>query len=304
LTRPHPLPLVPSWGTYRFDVVLGKLSGHSYPARPWFNGQKISFNFGDSLEMSFTRWSVFWGVDHPITLHSFKENLFSFNSTGSYTGNGLAPYGDRNDPGDRKSGFDFRYHLPFWGRFVTLYADAYSDDDPNPISAPRRAAWNPGIYFARLPWLPHMDLRVESASTRSFIHDFGGVHFFMNNQYLDSNTNKGFLLGNAVGRDGRAIEARTGYWLSPRTRIEGGFRQNKIGPAFLPRGGTITDAFLNGEIAINDGWSVKAFVQHERFLIPSYMDGTQNNSSGWLQLTWTPRNSSITADPATHLRIK
>ena len=27
-TRPHPLPFVPSWGTYRFDIVLGKLSGH------------------------------------------------------------------------------------------------------------------------------------------------------------------------------------------------------------------------------------------------------------------------------------
>ncbi len=112
-TRPHPLPFFPSLGTYRFDLVLGKLSGHSYPARPWYNGQKASFNFGDYLEIGFTRWSVFWGEGHPITLHSFKENLFSFNSTGSYVGNGAAPFGDRNDPGDRKSNFDFRYKLPF-----------------------------------------------------------------------------------------------------------------------------------------------------------------------------------------------
>jgi hypothetical protein len=290
-TRPHPLPLIPSIGTYKFDVVLGKLSGHSYPARPWFNGQKISFNFGDNLEIGFTRWSVFWGVGHPITLHSFKQNIFSFNSTGSYVGNGAAPFGDRNDPGDRKSNFDFRYHLPFLSRLVTLYADAYSDDDPNPISAPRRAVWNPGIYFARLPFLPHMDLRVEAVSSQGLATDFGGQHYFMNNQYIDSNTQKGFLLGNAIGRDGRAIEGRTGYWFSARTRIEGGYRQNKISQVFLPGGGTITDGFLNGFYAINRHWSAQLFTQYERFLIPSYMPGSQHNTSGWLQITWNPELS-------------
>jgi hypothetical protein len=287
-TRPHPLPLVSSLGTYRFDFVIGKLSGHSYPARPWFNGQKISFNFGDNLELSFTRWSVFWGVGHPITLHSFKENLFSFSSTGTGGCGGCAGYGDRNDPGDRKSNFDFRYRLPFLSRLVTLYADAYSDDDPNPIAAPRRALWNPGIYFARLPWLAHMDLRFEAASSTGLPRDFGGQHFFLNNQYLDSNTNKGFLLGTAVGRDARAIEARTGYWFSSRTRIEAGYRQNKVGIGFLPGGGTITDGFANGSYAINRHWSAQIFAQYERFLVPSYMKGSQHNSSGWFQITWNP----------------
>ena len=291
-TRPHPLPIVPSWGTYRFDIVLGKLSGHSYPARPWFNGQKLDLNLGDNLEMSFTRWSVFWGVGHPITLHTFKENLFSFNSTGSYVGAGAAPYGDRNDPGDRKSGFDFRYHLPFLSRLVTLYADAYADDEPNPVDAPRRSAWSPGIYFARLPWLPHMDLRIEAATTAGLDRDNGGHFFYQNNQYLDSNTNKGFLLGNAVGRDGRAIEARSGYWISARTKVEAGYRQNKVGRLFLPGGGTITDGFLNGTFAINRHWSAQIFTQYERFLIPSYMQGSQHNTSGWLQITWNPELAS------------
>ncbi|QHS52989.1 capsule assembly Wzi family protein [Edaphobacter sp. 12200R-103] len=290
-TRPHPLPLVPSLGTYRFDIVLGKLSGHYAPARPWYNGQKISFNFGNNLELAFTRWSVFWGVGHPITLHSFKDNILSFNSTGSYAGNGAAPYGDRLDPGDRKSNFDFRYRLPFLQRIVTLYADAYSDDDPNPIAAPRRAVWNPGIYFARLPWLPHMDLRVEAVSSQGLARDFGGQHFFQNNQYLDSNTNKGFLLGNAIGRDSRAIEGRLGYWFSSRTRIEGGYRQNKTSTLFLPQGGTISDGFVNGSFALNRHWTAQVFAQHERFLIPSYMPGAQRNTSGWFQLTWTPEIS-------------
>jgi membrane-associated phospholipid phosphatase len=289
-TRPHPLPFIPSLGTYRFDVVLGKLSGHSYPARPWYNGQKADFNFGDNLEISFTRWSIFWGVDHPITLHTFEQNLFSFNSTGGGAGGGGGSlgYGDRGDPGDRKSNFDFSYRLPFLSRIVTLYADAYSDDDPSPIDAPRRAVWNPGIYFARLPFLPHMDLRVEAVSSVGLANDFGGQHFFMNNQYLDGNTNKGFLIGNAIGRDARAIEGRTGYWFSARSRVEAGYRQNKGGTLFLPGGGTITDGFANASYAINRHWQAQLFTQYERFLIPSYMSGSQHNTSGWLQLTWNP----------------
>jgi Capsule assembly protein Wzi/PAP2 superfamily len=289
-TRPHPLPFFPSLGTYRFDVVLGKLSGHSYPARPWFNGQKVDFNFGDNLEISFTRWSIFWGVGHPITFHSFKANVFSFNSTGggSGGGGGSAGYGDRDDPGDRKSNFDFSYRLPFLRRVVTLYADAYSDDDPSPIDAPRRAVWNPGMYFARLPFLTHMDLRVEAVSSEGLFKDFGGQHFFINNQYLDGNTNKGFMLGNAIGRDARAIEGRTGYWVSARTRFEAGYRQSKGGTLFLPGGGTVTDGFINGTYAINRHWQAQIFTQYERFLIPSYMAGSQHNTSGWLQITWTP----------------
>jgi hypothetical protein len=289
-TRPHPLPWMSSIGTYRFDVVLGKLSGHSYPARPWYNGQKADFNFGDNLEISFTRWSIFWGVDHPITFHSFKANVFSFDSTGGGPGGGggSAGYGDRDDPGDRKSNFDFTYRLPFLSRVVTLYADAYSDDDPNPIAAPRRAVWNPGIYFARLPFLPHMDLRVEAVSSEGLVIDFGGQHFFMNNQYLDGNTNKGFMIGNAIGRDARAIEGRTSYWFSARTRVEAGYRQNKGGTLFLPGGGTVTDGFVNATYAINRHWQAALFTQYERFLIPSYMSGSQHNTSGWIQLTWNP----------------
>ncbi|WP_255550798.1 capsule assembly Wzi family protein [Granulicella sp. dw_53] len=287
-TRPHPIPFLPALGTYRFDIVFGKLSGHKYPARPYYNGQKIDFNFGDNLEISFTRWSLFFGVGHPMTAGNFKRNFVSSTSTGSYLGNGAAPYGDPLDPGDRKSNFDFRYRLPFLSKIVTLYADAYSDDDPNPIDAPRRAFWNPGIYFARLPWLPHMDLRVEAASSEGLASDFGGQHFLLNNQYLDANTNKGFLLGNAVGRDGRAIEARSGYWFSARTRVEAGYRQNKGGTNFLPGGSTITDGFVNASYGISQHWQAQIFTQYERFLIPSYLSGSHHNTSGWLQITWNP----------------
>lgn len=285
-TRPHPFPFFPQLGSYRFDVVFGKLSGHHYPARPYFNGQKVDLTFGPYLETSFTRWSVLWGVGHPMTLRSLKDNLFSSNSTGT---NFL--YGDRADPGDRKSDFDFKLHVPGISNYLTLYADAYADDELNPIDAPRRVAWQPGLYLPRLPWQPHMDFRFEAASSEELAKDEGGTRFFINNQYRDSNTNKGFLLGNAVGRDARALEGTLGYWISARTRIEGGYRQTKGSHMFLPGGSTISDGFLRANYALSNEWSANAFVQVERFLVPSYMPGQQHNASARLQLTWTPQKS-------------
>lgn len=285
-TRPHPFPFVPRLGSYRFDLVFGKLSGHRYPARPYFNGQKIDLTFARYLEMSFTRWSVLWGVGHPMTLRSLKDNFVSANSTGSNF-----YYGDRDDPGDRKGNFDFRLHVPGLSNYLTLYADAYADDELNPIDAPRRAAWQPGLYLARLPWLPHADLRFEVTSSQELARDEGGVRFFINNQYRDSNTNKGFILGNATGRDARAMEGRIGYWLSARTRIEGGYRQLKGSPVFLPGGSTISDGFVQARVGFHRNWTAEAFVQYERFLIPVYTPGSQTNGSARIQIMWSPHKS-------------
>lgn len=286
-TRPHALPLFPQLGSYRFDLAIGKLSGHKYPARPYFNSQKIDVLLGRNLELSFARWSILWGVGHPMTLGTLKDNLFSSNSTGTGT------YGDRVDPGDRKSAFDFRLHVPGLADMVTVYAEAYADDEPSPIDNPRRVAWEPGIYFARLPHLPHADLRVEMVSSEELAQDEGGTRFFINNQYRDGNTNKGFLLGNAIGRDARAFEGRLGYWYSPRTRVEAGYRQTKGSSLFLPGGTTISDGFVHGSIAFAPDWTASVFGQVERFLVPTYMPGSQLNGSARIQILWTPKDRSV-----------
>jgi hypothetical protein len=280
-TRPHPFPFVPSWGSYRFDLVFGKLSGHKYPARPYFNGQKIELTLGPDFEVSFTRWSILWGAGHPMTLHSLKDNLFSANSTS----NGTYQYGDRSDPGDRKSDFDMRLHVPYTNHIVTIYAD----DELNPIDAPRRVIWSPGIYLSRLPYLPKADLRVEAVSSEELSQDECCSRFFFNNQYRDANLNKGFLLGTAVGRDARAVEGRLGYWFTPRTRFEAGYRQDKISENFLAHGGTISDGFINATYNINPQWTAHLFAQYERFFIPQYLAGYQHNESGWFDITWTPK---------------
>lgn len=280
--RPHDLPFIPSLGTYSVDLIFGKLSGHHYPARPYFNGQKINFNFGRNLEMSFTRWSILWGVGHPMTLRSLKDNFFSADSTGALG------YGARDDPGDRKSAFDFRLHVPGLQNLVTIYADSYADDDLSPLAAPRRNSWAPGIYLARLPGIPHMDFRLEMVSTQELSQDEGDHRIYINNQYRDGNTNKGFLLGDVTGRDARTFEGRLGYWVSAKTHIEGGYRQEKISPLHLANGGTVSDGFMKANYAIGKDWNVELFSQVERFLIPVFMPGRQTNGSLRLQITWDP----------------
>ena len=147
------------------------------------------------------------------------------------------------------------------------------------------------MYLARLPYLPHADFRFEVTSTEELSQDEGGTRFFINNQYRDSNTNKGFLLGNATGRDARAYEGRLGYWFSARTRVEAGFRQLNGGGQFLPLGASTSDAFATGSYALSQEWSAQFFGQYERFLIPSYLPTAQHNGSARIQITWSPRKS-------------
>jgi len=293
LAEPIRLPGVFSHlGEIRGEVVIGKLGGHAYTWRTWFSAQKISFKLTENLEMGFTRWSILWGVGHPMTVGSFLRNL---TSTSSPNAGGVG----RADPGDRKGGFDFRYRVPGLRNWLTLYADSYCDDDPSPLAAPRRAAILPGLYLTHVPGVPKLDLRVESPSTTPMSGDYGGLFIYDNISYLSGNTNYGTLLGNAVGRDGRAYRATSAYHFASRTNLEVGFSHATIGGAFLPGGGSRTDANARASILMFRNWTADIFVQRERFNIPA-LDSARRNVSGWAQITWTPNLPVVGGGRKTH----
>jgi membrane-associated phospholipid phosphatase len=287
MVHPVRLPgLLRYFGAIRGEFVMGKLGGQQYTWRPWFSAQKLSFKLTENLEMGFTRWSILWGVGHPITVGSFIDNLTSTVSLNGPAGEG------RNDPGDRKAGFDFRYRVPGLRNWLTLYSDTYSDDDPSPLAAPRRAAFSPGLYLTRVPGIAHLDFRVEAASTTPYKGDQGGTFIYYNNQYHSGNTNYGYLLGNPVGRDGRAIEGWARYWFTPRSKVEAGYRQAKIGGVFLPGGGTQSDATLKASLPLSENCFADVAFQYERYWIPS-LGGPKRNLSGSLQLRWEPKLSLL-----------
>jgi hypothetical protein len=265
-------------GGFRFDLIGGKLSGHQLPQRPLVNGQKITWNVTQDIELGFTRWSLFDGAGlHGFTAGSVIRNLLANGATNA-----------ANDPGDRKSGFDFRWRLPVPGRFISLYSDFYADDEPSPLTSPRRSAFSPGLYLARLPGLSRWDLRIEAPSTRLAMDDHGGFFLYWNNVYNDANTNKGYLLGNWVGRDGRGLSIQSTYWHSPRTRLIFGYRQNRIGAAFLPGGGTQTDGFFEAQVRIKPDWAASWSTQFERYNIP-LLGGTRSDVTASVEVTYTPR---------------
>jgi membrane-associated phospholipid phosphatase len=265
-------------GAFRADFIGGELSGHRLPPRPLLNGQKLTWNPAKSLELGFTRWSLFDGAGvHAFTAGSILRNLFANGAT----------FGNAVDPGDRKSGFDIRWRPPAIGNRVTLYSDAYADDEPNPLTGPRRSAWAPGIYVASLPKLPHWDLRVEAPSTR-LLTDHGGFFLYWNGVYNDANTNKGNLLGSWVGRDGRGLLAEATWWRTARSQWVFGYRQNRIGSAFLPGGGTQDDAFVRGSMNLTPEWTLAVSTQYERYLIPA-LGGLRHDVATSLQVVYQPR---------------
>lgn len=283
IVLPGPFRLL---GRIRTQMLIGKLSGHSYPRRPFINAQKITFQLTENLEVGFTRSSIFGGVGHPLTATNIFDSFFSISSTGGTS------YGSANDPGDRRSGFDFQWHVPGLRRAVTIYSDSLADDEPNPLDSPRRSAWGPGIYFPKLPMLNKLDLRFETYSTWLYTGDEGGMFFYWNNQYRDAYTNNQYLLGSWVGRDARAYVATSNYWWSAKKKLTGTYRQTKTGSDFLPGGGTQTDASIQGQWQLGPELLGSAFVQYERYFIP-VLGGPKRDVAIGLQFVFYPSKWGI-----------
>lgn len=291
-TSPFYLPWIfHALGPIEDEWIFAKLSGHQFPARPFFNLQKFSFHPTQNLEIGFTRSSLWGGVGHPFTLHALERNLLALGDTPS------GAFSNPNDIGDRKSGFDFSYRLPGLRNWLTLYSDLYSDDDPSPIANPRRAAVSPGIYLSHFPGISKLDFRFEAVSTQSLTAtDKGGQFLYFNFRYHDSNTNKGFLFGSPAGRDARAYEGFTTYHFSPGTRLELSFRQLKVGnasfigcgTASFACGGTQTDGIAKFSWRARPKLTVDSFVQYERWLLPVLHPTAQTDISASIQFTYHP----------------
>ena len=299
-TMPRKLPsLLHYLGPYRVELWFGKLTGQhvidtqdpafgnvvsvgrSLPKQPMMNGQKISFKPTPNFEFGVGRTGLWGGVDFPITAGTTKNSLFSI-------GNSL---GRNNDPGDRRSTFDFSYRIPGFRKYVKIYDDSFVEDEISPIGYPRRAAHNPGIYFSQLPQLPHMDLRVEAAYTNlpGLIEPDRGGFFYWNTRYFDGYTNQGIIIGNGtVGRQGIAFRGDSTYWVASDRTITVGYRTMVQDPAFV-QGGSFRDVYLRSEWKLNPGMSLSSFLQYEWWNFPLLTNNTKKNDfTTSFQLTYWP----------------
>ncbi len=284
--EPLEIPLLSKLlGPFRYEGIFGDLKGHRYPNSPWVHAEKINFKPTPNLEFGFSRVVMFAGEGHvPLTFGSFWHSFTSFQNVTA------AEKLSRNDPGARHASFDFNYRLPFLRNWVTLYSDSIIHDDVSPIAAPRHAAINPGIYISHFPGAPKLDFRAEAVSTDPpTSRSTGGTYIYWESVYKDVYTNKGYMLGNWVGREGKGGQAWLTWWLSPQERIQLSYRNAKSAKDFVPGGTTQNLIAANAVLRVKKDVEVNALAQYERWSVPVLAPGQKSDFTASVQMTWYPR---------------
>jgi hypothetical protein len=271
-------------GPFRYDFFVGSLKGHTYPNDPWVHMEKISFKPARDIEFGFDNLTVWGGKGHaPITLYTFFHSLFSIQNVPS------SEKYSRDDPGARFSTFDFTWRLPYLSHWITLYSDSLVHDDVSPVSAPRRSGLRPGIYLARFPGLEHLDLRLEGVTTDAPSASIQtGQFLYWEAIQRQGPTNKGFLVGDWVGRQGKGGQAWITYHLSPQEEVQFQYRNAKAATAFIP-GGTTQNEFAAQVVKrVEKNFELRGSVQYERWKAPIYETGLHSDTVAAFQVTWFP----------------
>jgi hypothetical protein len=292
LVNPEPfsLPgLLRHLGPVRVDQFFGRLEGRPYIPNPFVYGQKINLKPFPFLEIGFGRRSMIGGVgsDNPLTTGNLVRSFF-----------GVVNPRLNSVPGDNESEMDWTFYIPKVRNFIVVYGDAYAEDDILPIENPPRNPWHPGIYLTRIPGIPKLDFHLEGVSTESSSAIIGGgnsgFYNYYNFQYPDGNTNRGNLIGNTVGREGRAIQGWFTYWFSPRNTLQLIYRHNSVNAQLIPGGGAWQDYTVRNEFYLRSGFYTKSELQYENISrYPIQFNGRQKNVTASFEIGfYYPRRNS------------
>jgi hypothetical protein len=291
-------------GTLRYDFFVGSLKGHTAPNEPWVHSEMFSFSPTSNFQFAFSR-TVIWGghghgcapelpdgdltpCDEPITIHTFLKSFFSVSDTSG------ALKDSPNDPGARYSDFSFSYRLPILHRHLTLYTDSISHDDVSPVSAPRRAAYRPGIYLSQIPGLPKLDFRVEAANTDCSTKACAqGTLEYWEAVQKQGYTNKGFIMGDWIGREAMGGQAWLTYHLSANEWVQLEYLKKRTHSDFVPGGVTQNQFKIDVVKRLGKDLELDAWAQLERWKAPAYIQKA-NNAANFdnviaVQLTWFPK---------------
>jgi len=272
-------------GPLRYDIFVGSLKGHTYPNSPWVHSTTFNFAPTKNLQFGFSRTAIWGGKGHtPITIHTFLKSFFHFQDTNN------AEKFSRSDPGARFSMFTVSWRLPIPKHLVTFYLDSMVHDDVTPISAPHRASFRPGLYLAQLPYLPKLDLRLEGVSTDPPVPNSGrGEFMYYETVQRQGYTNKGFIMGDAIGREAKGGQAWLTWHLSGNEWVQLQYLNKKTPKDFVPGGTTQNQFSVNLVKRFAKELELNATLQHEIWKAPVYKQGQQNNTLVQFQLTWYPR---------------
>lgn len=271
-------------GPMRYDFFIGSLQGHTAPNAPWVHHFQFAFTPTSNFQFSFERTVLFGGEGHqPVTLHTFLKTFFSLKNIP------IEQKFSADDEGARFSNFSFSYRLPFVRRYATLTLDSISHDDVTPPSAPRRAAFRTGVYMPQLPKLSKWSARVEAALTDpGTSRSVRGAFIYAEGVQLQGTTNKGFLLGDWLGREGKGGQAWVTYHMSPTDFVEFEYRRKKNAKDFVPLGTTENTYTLSAVKRIRSELELSANVSYQQWKAPIYKPGAQGLTTGYFQVKWYP----------------
>jgi membrane-associated phospholipid phosphatase len=285
-------------GPMRIEAFIGQYSGYEFlngptglvgsygqslSDQPIDHGERISFKPTSNLEIGLSRTTDYGGPGYPLTLHSFLRSVFSTSNTLS---------GNPNKPGARRSGMDFSYRIPGLRNGMTFYAEGLAEhNEITPILGPDVAAWLAGIYVPKLPKIPKLDLRLEGGYTDPPYSgsDVAYGAFYWDGGWITGFQNAGHLMGSWMGRQGQGAQAWTTYWFNPRSKLQFGFRHQKVSQQFIPNGGTLADANVRAEFWLRSSCSASAFVQYEKWDFPVIASTRQSNVTTAIQLSFWPK---------------
>jgi membrane-associated phospholipid phosphatase len=260
-----------------FPIPIGQY-GHALHPQPFLSGGKISFKLTQNFEFGLSKTTLYGGPGNPLTLKTFAQSTFG---THVQSVDGL---------GDGRTSADFAYRIPKLRDWLTFYGEALSEDQPSPIPYMRQSIFEGGLYFAKIPSLPKVDLRLEggSSSAVNYAVEPPG-YFYWNLQYVNGYTNDGQFIGSWLGRAAQGEAVRTNYWLSAKSKVGLEVRHRKVDQIFLPQGGTQNDIAVNADFFTAMGLRFSGNVQYERWLMPLLATSHQSNVAASFQLSFWPK---------------
>jgi hypothetical protein len=285
-------------GPVRYDFFYGSLKGHTDPNDDWVHSEVFSFKPTRDFEFGFQRTIVFGGKGHePVTLHTFLKGFFDLNDT---TG---AEKAGRDDPGARYTAFMLVYRPFFARKYLTFYIDSIAHDDVTPPSAPRRAAYRTGLYLSQVPGIRKLDIRAEGVSTDPGVsRSVGGEFNYYEIVQKQAYTNKGFIMGDWIGREAKGGQAFATYHFSGNEWAQMEFLRKVTPDNFIPgpynlttmtygpKGGASQTSFKGQFVKrfMHDNLELNAWFQYEHWVAPIYLAGPQHSTTSAVQLTFYP----------------
>jgi hypothetical protein len=176
-------------------------------------------------------------------------------------------------------------------KYLTLYADSETHDDLTPVSAPRRAAYRPGIYLSQFPGIQRLDLRAEGVSTdcSTLVCQNGSNEYIEDAVQKQGYTNKGTILGDWIGREAKGGQAWLTWHLSGNEWVQAEYLYKKTAKDFIAGGTTQGQFRVDVVKRIGPDVEVNGWFQHERWVAPIYMTGAQSNNTVTVQVTFFPK---------------